>query len=97
MRKGLLEWGKVPLWTIRSKNQGVLNLLLALADNRLSPKTISGIPKMLSHPLRNALKELSDEASSRFYNIQEIVSFAKIIDETKLHKETGSSSLSRTL
>ena len=85
--KKALEGQSTALGTLDPKIKEFLTFLLALADNRLSPKTISGISKDALTISKTLFKELSDEASSRFYNIQEIVSFAKIIDETVLKRQ----------
>lgn len=85
--KKALEGQSTAFGTLDPKIKEFLTFLLALADNRLSPKTISGISKDALTISQTLFKELSDESSSRFYNIQEIVSFAKIIDETVLKRQ----------
>lgn len=75
--KKALEGQSTALGPLDPKIKEFLTFLLALADNRLSPKTISGISKDALTISQTLFKELSDEASSRFYNIQEIVSFGK--------------------
>ena len=61
-----IEGQNAALGTLDPKIKEFLTFLLALADNRLSPKTISGISKDALTISQTLFKELSDEASSRF-------------------------------
>ena len=85
--KKAIEGQNAALGTLDPKIKEFLTFLLALADNRLSPKTISGIPKTPSLSHKRFLRSLAMRHHHDFIIYKRLCRFAKIIDETVLKRQ----------